>query len=140
MRGRDDLIRGWLRKAGSDFVSLDATIAVEAYDTACFHAQQAAEKCLKAYLDHEEVDFPFTHNLTKLVELCAARDSAFSALLSTVEPLTPYAVETRYDSEFWPEREVAEEARALAQSVRSFVMTRLPARLWTDEEDSTAVS
>jgi HEPN domain-containing protein len=30
----------------------------QALDTACFHAQQAAEKCLKAYLTAYAIDFP----------------------------------------------------------------------------------
>ena len=37
-----------------------------------FHAQQCAEKCIKAYLVFREVDFPFTHSLRRLVDLCAA--------------------------------------------------------------------
>lgn len=131
MKDRDDLVRGWLRKAESDLVALDATLEAGALDSACFHAQQAAEKLLKAYLDHNGIEFPFTHNLAKLVELCEEVDPAFSGLLSTVEPLTPFAVESRYDSDFWPEKEVAEEARFLARSVRSFVVARLPA--WFSE-------
>jgi HEPN domain-containing protein len=35
-----------------------------------YHAQQCAEKCLKAYLVFKGVDFPFTHNISALLELC----------------------------------------------------------------------
>jgi len=55
-------------------VCLDAG---QALDTACFHAQQAAEKYIKAYLTAHEIDFPFSHNLEKLIEMCAQRDPSF---------------------------------------------------------------
>ncbi len=80
---------------------------------ACFHAQQITEKCLKAFLANSQVAFPYTHNLTKLVELCVGLNGAFSSLLPTVKALTPYAVELRYDDSFWPTSQVAKEARLL---------------------------
>ena len=84
---------------------------------------------MKSFLNHAGVDFPFTHNLAKLVGLCADRDPAFQTLLPVVEPLTPYAVELRYDAEFWPSRQVAEEARQAALAVRDFVCRRLPQKI-----------
>ena len=81
---------------------------------------------MKAFLIHTGGEFAFTHNLAKLVEACARIDADFKSLLPVVEPLTPYAVELRYDAEFWPSREVAEKARAAAQAVRDFVLERLP--------------
>jgi HEPN domain-containing protein len=69
MKEKAELVLGWLRKAQSDGVALDVTLRARALDAACFHAQQVAEKCLKAFLTHYEVPFPYTHNLTKLVEL-----------------------------------------------------------------------
>jgi len=84
---------------------------------------------LKAFLIHAGGEFPFTHNLAKLVQACAGIDADFRDLLPVVEPLTPYAVELRYDADFWPSREVAQNARAAAQAVRDFVLNRLPPEL-----------
>jgi HEPN domain-containing protein len=126
MKDKADLIKGWLRKANSDMVALSASLEAGAFDVACFHAQQASEKYLKAFLIHAGVAFPFTHNLAKLVDLCGGVDPSFRLLVSIVEPLTPYAVELRYDHEFWPGREVAENARDSALIVRKFVTDRLP--------------
>ena len=70
--------------------------------------------------------FPYTHNLTKLVELCAQIDIEFRSLLPQVEPLTPYAVRPRYDASFWPNQEAAEEALSSARAVLEFVLHRLP--------------
>ena len=125
MREQGDLVHGLLRKADSDLLAADATLKAGAYDAAAFHAQQAVEKFLKAFLANERVEFPFTHNLSKLIELCADANSAFSALLPVVEPLTPYAVELRYDTDFWPSGEVCGEAIAAANTVREFVLERL---------------
>jgi len=126
MKGKAELVRGWLRKAFSDLAALDASLQADALDAACFHAQQAAEKFLKAFLIHNAVDFPFTHNLSKLVDLCSACDAVFGSVKVQVASLTPYAVELRYDHEFWPGREVAEEARLAALAVREVVLKRLP--------------
>ncbi|MFZ0963000.1 MAG: HEPN domain-containing protein [Terriglobia bacterium] len=61
MKEKADAVRGWLRKAASDFVSIDATIAAGSLDAACFHAQQAAEKYLKGFLAFHDKPFPYTH-------------------------------------------------------------------------------
>jgi HEPN domain-containing protein len=115
-----------LRKAANDLAALSASRAAGVYDAACFHAQQAAEKYLKAFLVHVGVAYPPTHNLTKLVDLCFDRDPSFRALDAAVAPLTPYAVELRYDTEFWPTKAVADEAEGAATAVRDFVLARLP--------------
>ena len=126
MKEKAELVRGWLRKAESDSLALEVTLGAGALDAACFHAQQSAEKYLKAFLTHQEIPFPYTHNLTKLVELCAGIDSEFRSLLPRVEALTPYAVRPRYDPYFSPNQETANQARASAFTVRDFVLDRLP--------------
>jgi HEPN domain-containing protein len=125
MKDPAELSRGLLRKAKQDRVAMEAVLAAHAFDAACFHAQQAVEKCLKAFLAHRSVEFPYTQNLTKLIEICAGLDPAFRSLLPTVAPLTPYAVELRYDHSFWPSAAVAEEARSSALAVFEFVLDRL---------------
>jgi len=126
MKGPADLSRGLLRKAASDMMTLDAALGACAFDAACFHAQQAAEKFLKAFLAHRGTPFPYTHNLTKLVEICVELDATFGSLLPVVAPLTPYAVELRYDDSFWPPVETANQARASAVEVRDFILERIP--------------
>jgi HEPN domain-containing protein len=128
MKSRDDLVRGWLRKSQSDMDSAGLCLAsAKALDTVCFHAQQAAEKSLKAYLVAREIEFPFVHNIEKLIELCAREDRDFSALKPLGESLTPYAVELRYDEEFWPTIETARQAFDAAATICRFVVNRLPA-------------
>lgn len=125
MKEQADVVRAWLHKARSDELALEASLNAGALDAACFHAQQAAEKYFKAFLTHHHTEFPFTHNLTKLVEICASVDEAFRSLLTLVAPLTPYAVELRYDADFWPSLQIAQEARSAVSTVRDFVSSRL---------------
>jgi HEPN domain-containing protein len=126
MKDAAELCRGLLRKAASDRVAMEASLGARAFDAACFHAQQMAEKCLKAFLAQRGVAFPYTHNLTKLVEMSAQLDATFRSLLAAVLPLTPYAVELRYDDSFWPTQQVAEQARLAAVAVLRFILDRLP--------------
>jgi HEPN domain-containing protein len=100
--------------------------AGECLDTACFHAQQATEKALKAYLSAYEIEFPFIHNVEKLVELCAGKDASFRELLGAAAELTPYAVDLRYDHEFWPTRDETRHAVEQAQQIVGFVRAKLP--------------
>lgn len=67
MKTQADITRGWLKKAQSDIKTMEASFDVGAYDATCFHAQQAAEKYLKAFLFHAEIAFPFTHNLEGVI-------------------------------------------------------------------------
>jgi len=130
MKERLDLVRAWIRKAESDLTALELAIAAgKALDTACFHAQQASEKYLKAYLIFADEELPRTHNLVRLLEACARSEPAFRALRPVVEPLTPYAVELRYDAEFEPTPEEAAKAREAVLQIRRLVTSRLPADL-----------
>jgi HEPN domain-containing protein len=126
MKEMADVVRGWLRKAASDVVSLEATLGAGAFDGSCFHAQQAAEKYLKGFLAFHGRPFPYTHNLADLTELCADVDPSFHALAPLAAELTPYAVRLRYDDSFWPTRETAQQARASALTIRNCVLSRLP--------------
>jgi HEPN domain-containing protein len=101
MKDRTDVVRGWLRKAASEFTSINATMAAGSLDAACFHAQQAVEKYLKGFLAYHRQPFPFTHNLADLTELCAQIDAEFHSLTAAAAELTPYAVRLRYDESFF---------------------------------------
>lgn len=63
------------------------------YRLIAYHAQQCAEKYLKAYLVFKKIDFPYTHNLRNLLQLCGGD---WIEELSDADELTPYAVTTRY--------------------------------------------
>ena len=136
MKNLNDLVRGWLKKAESDLATVEICISSnKSFDVACFHAQQVIERYLKAYLIFKDVDFPFVHDLRKLLELCAATDPAFEQLFSLVEGMTEYAVELRYDPEFWPAIERAKSALDAALKIKEFVLARLPAEVHPNLEE-----
>jgi HEPN domain-containing protein len=126
MKEKADVVRGWLRKAASDLVTLEAALGAGAFDGACFHAQQAAGKYLKGFLAFHDKPFPFTHNLGDLTELCASIDALFRTLTPMAAELTPYGVRLRYDDTFWPTGETAKRAHSSALTIRDFVLVRLP--------------
>lgn len=128
MKNHKDLARGWWRKGESDLINARLCMkAGRALDTACFHAQQASEKFLKAYLALKQVDFPFLHNLAALVELCKGENASFAKIREPAASLTPYAVEARYDDDFWPDLATTREAVRQTVGIRNFILTRLPA-------------
>lgn len=62
-------------------------------------------------------------------DLGTAAMAASPALVADVDALaaiTPFAVELRYDPDFWPERAAAEGALAAAEAIRSQVGGLLP--------------
>lgn len=125
MRDNADVARSWLRKADSDLANAELCLAAgKSLDTACFHCQQAAEKAIKAYLIAEGVEFPFIHDLKRLLEYCLATDAAFEALTADALCLNPFAVMTRYDDAFWPEAEEVQQAVDAARNIRRFVSER----------------
>ncbi len=127
MKNQTDLVRGWFAKAESDLASA-RTILVGAgpYDTACFHCQQAVEKLLKGFLAHRGRSFPFTHDLDELARLCDDAEPKLHCRTPDVVSLTDYAVKLRYDNAFWPEKEEAAEALAVAERVRASILALVP--------------
>lgn len=127
MKSRDDLARAWWRKGESDLINAQMCLAAnQALDTACFHAQQAAEKHLKAYMSFNGIEFPFIHNLEKLVDICAVRDPNFAVIKENAQSLTPFAIEARYDENFWPDTDTARKAICGAEHIRRFIADKLP--------------
>ena len=65
-----------LRKAAQDLAVLDKLIDDAAIDdeTLGYHAQQAAEKLIKALLAHGGHDYPRSHNIGLLLDLLESHD------------------------------------------------------------------
>jgi len=91
------------------------------YRLVAYHAQQCAEKYLKGNLVLSGVDFPFTHNVARLLEL-SPQGQAWAEALWDAEELSAYAIAARYPSEFdLITREEAGRAIQLAEAVRRAV-------------------
>ena len=63
-----------------------------------FHAQQAAEKALKAWLSLAGVEYPRTHDLRQLFELLKQSGESIPEAFHQLMHLTDFAVQFRYES------------------------------------------
>ena len=88
-----------LQKAAQDEALLQAHLEDEAMSAELFgfHAQQAIEKLLKAWLAARAIHYPKTHNLQTLVELLESQVAPMPPELTDLDRLTPYATVYRYE-------------------------------------------
>jgi HEPN domain-containing protein len=118
----------WFVKAQDDARTIQAIIKEKASpDTACFHAQQMAEKYFKGYLISKGQEVPKVHDLKYLVKLCGKFESNFTELQSDSALLSIYYIGTRYPGDIpegftWDE---AKEAFEAATKIQDFVMKRI---------------
>lgn len=102
----------WMRKAEGDLTTAKRELRARSapnYDAACFHAQQCAEKYLKALLQERVIPFGKTHNLSLLLDLLSGRHPTLELLRPVLAVLSAYAVEYRYPGES-ADKEVARQA------------------------------
>ena len=90
----------WLRHARSDLaLARMRKTKMLLYEHLCFHAQQAAEKALKAVLVHHDVRVPRSHDLAYLMSMLP-EDVSIPVPIIEIPTLTKYAVQQRYPGEF----------------------------------------
>jgi HEPN domain-containing protein len=124
-----EVVHKWVEKAESDLLTASHTLKLGSAtpaDTVGFHAQQCAEKYLKALLTWRGLDFPKSHNLTILLERLPER---FRPEMTADERLrlTAYATVTRYPGDYEPiTLTEARRAVTLARRVRRQVRRWLP--------------
>lgn len=98
MMAPGDLPRVLLGLARDDDFAARSLLPVEGVADAIlgFHAQQAVEKSLKAVLASADVQFPYTHDLDGLIELCRGSGLEVPDALEDADQLSPYGVRMRY--------------------------------------------
>ena len=111
-----DQARRWLRFAMEDLDVAQRLLATDGSRPrhACFLAQQAAEKALKAALVLEETDFPLRHDLDALRNLLPDTWSVRRTHTDLAQ-LTQWALEARYPGD-WQEATEADADRAVSQA------------------------
>jgi len=122
-----EITKEWVLKAEEDFDSADRLL--HGYEapivaTACFHCQQCAEKYVKAFLEEHNADFPRSHELIPLLNLCSNIDEDFMTLENDLRRLESFAVSIRYPGVHVKSR-TAEDAFDAAERVREFVRKKL---------------
>jgi HEPN domain-containing protein len=128
---RRGLVRRWLSNARTD-LTLALVVLEQGPDmdpwACCFHAQQAAEKALKAVLVSQGAEPPFSHNLVALQAL-VPRDLDLGTPVAELADLSASARGTRYvthaDGSEDPTWAEAERAVVTASRILAAVRTYL---------------
>lgn len=97
-----DYISKLLFRANEDIAVMNNLINSEpGYYTSsiCFHAQQASEKFLKAFLAYNDVDFPRTHDIDVLLR--ESRKINPDEFNIDVKSMTDFGVAVRYADDFY---------------------------------------
>lgn len=90
--------RSLLRLAGVDFDAMRATVDLPLVADSIFgfHAQQAVEKALKAWLQVRAIPYPATHDLVRLLQLLRDGGADIGGFEHFAE-FTIFAVQARYE-------------------------------------------
>ena len=117
-----EVVQAWLKRARSDLQLGKAALITPGVlpEDACFHAQQCAEKALKALLLLRQISYPRTHSIEVLLDILKLKGEHVPENVDETFILTEYAVQTRYPGEWEPvTQKEAGEALGLARLVLS---------------------
>ncbi len=124
---REDIIekvKHWIDLAEEDLRTAKFTLKMKSnipFRIIAFHCQQCAEKYIKALLVYHIIDFPYTHDIEKLLEM-TPKEYNLSAKLMKAGDLTDYAVSKRYPDYYQKlSKQNALDAIALAEMVRDVI-------------------
>ena len=95
----EELVKEWTKKAEEDCLTVEELYKISVRRFAAiisFHAQQCAEKYLKALLISRNIEPPRTHSLETLLDLIVDKIPELEQCRDMLTDLTPYSVEYRY--------------------------------------------
>ena len=114
--------REWMRLARINLArSTTRTPNVEAFENMCYEAQQAAELAIKARLIALDVEFPYTHNIARLLKCLEDAGDAIPDEVRAATMLTQFAVATRYPRRGGPGPITEEQHIAAVQAATAVV-------------------
>lgn len=88
--------REWLNRARSNLARARDQAAEVYLEDLCFDAQQAAEKAIKAVMIKRGIDFPYIHDIARLLRLLEADGQTIPEHVERAAGLAPYATVLRY--------------------------------------------
>ena len=110
------VVTEWIKKAEGDYktsAKLAKGIAPDYFDAICFHAQQCAEKYLKAFLVEQNIEFERTHDLEDLLRNILKRNREFEFIKRDLEFLNRFSVKVRYPGDFASKEETIHSIKAM---------------------------
>ncbi len=118
----------WMAKADNDLLNIENNLRAQnvPWDTVCFHAQQAAEKRLKAFLVYHGAQPRKTRDLVALLAECVRFDSSLETLEPECRKITYYAIASRYPADLTePGEAEARELVTIAYRIKTEIASRL---------------
>ena len=128
--GIPELVAEWLKYSRTDLdvaKQLSENMHPRPLEIICYHAQQSAEKALKAYLVKNDILPPKIHDLNQLCEMCADIDSAFDEISILCGSLNRYSVMPRYPFEIEILENEAETAIQKSTEIFDWITEKLSA-------------
>ena len=124
---KDNLTREWIIKSQNDLKSAEILYREDGpTDSLCFHCHQAAEKIMKGFLVFNKEEFPRTHDLIHLLNLCKKIDRSFKSIEDEVSFLNRFYIEVRYPPEIAVySREECQEAIEYTQKLTQFAVNKI---------------
>jgi HEPN domain-containing protein len=92
----------WIEKAEGDFATMQRESRARKnpnHDAICFHAQQCAEKYLKARLSEADIQFGKVHDLVALLDHILTVQPDWEVFREDLAYLSDFAVSFRYPGE-----------------------------------------
>jgi HEPN domain-containing protein len=116
----------WIKKAEGDWrvTRRERQAASPVWEAVGFHAQQCAEKYVKAFLEEHNVRFEKIHDLVVLPSLTARRLPELEAMRGELGYLTPFATVSRYPGAE-VDAEMADRAINIAERARRILRVAL---------------
>lgn len=124
----------WLYFAGEDLRAAKLLCKEEIYSLACLHAQQCAEKLLKAFILFQGGNFKKIHDLNELLEICVScGDGEIRRFEKELSILNTFYAPMRYPDgvpgglvDRMPNKKDADEAIEKADRLHDYVMKVVP--------------
>ena len=138
VRGRGDPVMEQfaqlMYRAGEDIRMAEAGLALNPpiLPAACYHAQQAIEKALKSALMVDRIDYPFVHDLERLLPLVPIAWGT-EGIIDDPKELSTWASYPRYLMIKEPSLEYAEQAVTDARTIHENVTAEMTRRGLTME-------
>ncbi|MBI5386205.1 MAG: HEPN domain-containing protein [Verrucomicrobia bacterium] len=124
-------LQAWLDKAQEDWLCVrnEMAAAQTPWAVVSFHAQQAAEKTLKALLVVHGQFPPRVHDLARLLDLCLQFEPGLETVRDDCEHLSQCAVDVRYPDvgltiEATIGRDAVAAAERICDAIRPLLVTK----------------
>ena len=117
--------REWLNRARSNLLRAKEEVPGVYLEDLCFDAQQAAEKAIKGVLLARGIDFPYIHDLARLLTLLKQDGEVLRPSLVSAARLTRFAFGTRYPGTDGVTTDDYRQAVAIAETVVAWAAERI---------------